>query len=862
MNKNQLLEHINNGALVLTPNRRLAATWQRIYGEMQTSDVWPTPRLQPLTSWLLELYQQLADSGLDLPALLNEHQEAALWLAIIADSPQAESLLNLKATAKSARDAWQLCQLWGVDWHSELFRHHHDAESFAAWAEIFAERCATLNVIDHSQLASLITRHLAQCELPETLILAEFTELNPAYSGMFASLPASVSIIRYANDEPAQSVQRVACANVEVEIASMAAWAQQQHQHGKAHIACVVPELANLRPRLQRQFMQQFAGDQRQFNISSGLAMSQYPVIHSALTALSLRASLSPLAHYHHLLHSPFIGGAESEMIARANADAALYALSETHVSLQQVLRICQREDSDHFCPLFVDALTAFFTEKDHHELSPSMWAGYFSEKLAKLGWPGERELDSPEFQVMERWRQSLHDFASLDDVHGALSYQQALQLLKHIADNSLFQPQTPTAPVQVLGTLEAAGIYFDAIWVMGLDDNTWPSDPKPNPFIPLHLQRELQMPHANADRELLFAEQITQQFLHNTAALYFSYAEYDDDRECRPSRFITPYPVTELALAIAPTTDEVIYNSQQLETFIDEQAPPVKNPSDIRGGSFIFKQQAACPFRAFAEFRLDAYALDEVHTGFNALERGLILHHALEHIWQTLKDQATLLHYSSEQLTAVIAEKTANAIDNIAKHRPHSLRPALINLEKQRVVMILEQWLALEKQRPAFTVVAQEEWLQTEIAGIPVNMRADRIDDCADGSRIVIDYKTGFTAIRDWFGERLSEPQLPLYAISESEIDGLAFAQLRCDAIGFNGISADDCEIPGIRLFSKVKNDERAATWSEQLIEWRKTLNALGEQFKQGDARVAPAHVNTCDYCPLTTFCRIHEQA
>jgi len=55
------------------------------------------------------------------------------------------------------------------------------------------------------------------------------------------------------------------------------------------------------------------------------------------------------------------------------------------------------------------------------------------------------------------------------------------------------------------------------------------------------------------------------------------------------------------------------------------------------RGGSALFKNQAACPFRAFAAHRLDAYPLDEPVAGLDAAERGSILHAALEFIWREL---------------------------------------------------------------------------------------------------------------------------------------------------------------------------------------------------------------------------------
>ncbi len=75
--------------------------------------------------------------------------------------------------------------------------------------------------------------------------------------------------------------------------------------------------------------------------------------------------------------------------------------------------------------------------------------------------------------------------------------------MLAQEAATKPFQAQSPAANVQILGILEAGGLLFDALWISGLDDSNWPAQPKPNPFIPKRLQRELKMPHASAEREL-----------------------------------------------------------------------------------------------------------------------------------------------------------------------------------------------------------------------------------------------------------------------------------------------------------------------------------------------------------------------
>jgi len=49
---------------------------------------------------------------------------------------------------------------------------------------------------------------------------------------------------------------------------------------------------------------------------------------------------------------------------------------------------------------------------------------------------------------------------------------------------------------------------------------------------------------------------------------------------------------------------------------------------------------------------------------------------------------------------------------------------------------------------------------------------------------------------------------------------------------------------------------------WSEVLAEYRRVLETLAEDFRNGHAEVDPRKPAVCAYCPLTMLCRIHEQA
>ena len=47
---------------------------------------------------------------------------------------------------------------------------------------------------------------------------------------------------------------------------------------------------------------------------------------------------------------------------------------------------------------------------------------------------------------------------------------------------------------------------------------------------------------------------------------------------------------------------------------------------------------------------------------------------------------------------------------------------------------------------------------------------------------------------------------------------------------------------------------------WDALLGYWERNLTRLATAYAGGDARVDPKQASTCEYCHLSTLCRIHE--
>jgi RecB family exonuclease len=281
------------------------------------------------------------------------------------------------------------------------------------------------------------------------------------------------------------------------------------------------------------------------------------------------------------------------------------------------------------------------------------------------------------------------------------------------------------------------------------------------------------------------------------------------------------------------------------LESLQDETAPPLVAVGVQSGGARLLKAAAECPFKAFALYRLKASPLEDAEFGVSRAEKGTTVHRALDAIWKELGSQDTLLALSEEETLDLIHGHVAAALDGPSLFR---------NLEQTRLENLIGEFIALERNRPRFTVKCREDKRTVSVGGINLHIRVDREDELPDGRLVLIDYKTGNVKTDGWQGQRLREPQLPLYAMNvPAPLAAVTLATIRTGETGFTGIQEDDALGPAKQM--KIDRDSIA----EQRIHWTGALNQIATEFREGAARVNPLD-HACDFCGLNALCRIHD--
>lgn len=878
----QLLAAAAEGALILTANKRLARHLGRLYDERMQSEgrqAWQRPAIHSAEAWQLQSLLTLDEGWRVLPVAAAQR----LWEEVVeTDSAEFDlGLLHVSASARRAREAHELLVEYRADCSAwPLTEDHH---AFLRWRGRFRAACTAGDWLDPAENADLAVAALAagRLKVQAKLLLVGYDELPPWLQRLSAAAARSGCDVQEvpALTAPGGQLLRVACRDAADEVRQAARWARRLIEAGEERIGVIAPDLAAYQPLLERIFREEIdpesmlacSNEELRFNLTLGAPLAKLGPVAAALEILSASPRLT-LETASFLLRTPYLGGEQKEGERRALLDYNLRTLRSATFSLLALENLALSEKgiwkasrAKVLAGIF-STLAKSVQERDRR--MPGDWAAHFSSLLEQVGWPGERPLDSYDFQVVSAWREKLlTQFCALDAVCRPLSRGEAVALLRRLAGEEVFQPKTSDSGLQVCGVLEAGGLTFDHLWVLGLHEDAWPAPARPNPFLPTPLQSKCGMPHADPGREVAFARRVMERLQAASPLVVFSHPLQQGDCALRPSPLIAGMPLAVVPLAPSHAPHRSLHeNGPKIEILFDMQGPALGAEEIARGGTVILKDQALCPFRAYAHHRLSASALEQPSPGIDPAARGTLVHAVLEKFWGMTKSHSALCALTEEALRERVRVCIDSAIETLLEKKGQPLPAALLDIERERLQRLTEEWLfQVERERVPFTCIECETIHEESFDRLNFRSKIDRIDSLADGSRIIIDYKTGQIDLDDLLGERLLEPQLPVYGIGEGEtqLAAVAFASLRRGECALKGVARDEGVLPKTAAFaeSKLAGKHGIAGWDELLSGWRRRLEALGHDFATGVATVDPVDAQkACRTCDLASLCRIGE--
>lgn len=908
MNKVRLIELSCEGeALILCATSRLAQDLQRQHANLkhdQGLKRWPTLRTLTVDQWLRQLED---DWMLSLPLdalplsrkVLTDTEVAWVFEDIIRRSLPHVALFDVAALAHDAAIAHRLSVIWSMPAFSAP--GSEEQRQFLGWQRAFNALCEANHWLDPASHQSLLVQSLNRFPeyLPRHLLFAGFDRYTPIERTIWQAVEGHglrVSELELGVTPPLPEVRSYP--DINSECLAAAQWAATYLEaHPQARLGWVVPDLNRLRLRIEDTLHQVLAPsamrtihheNPRTYNISLGRPLSTYPLIRAAIDLLRVAFNPSPDIPFERLsdlMVSAFWSHAQTEGDARAMIDARMRegrgdAMSWSH-ALQTVNHWADRLHASvpnalkHLGHLVEPSQTW-----GSHRLLPSQWTPIFESVLKHGGWLAEYELSSHEYQTRQAFADMFEQLADLDEVMGRTEVHQALKRLNQLCAQRVFQPQTTGQPaLQVLGTLEASGLSFDALWIMGMNDSVWPPPAQPSPFLPISWQRQQQTPNASSEVQSAFADSVMTRLLSAAPQVICSWSRMDNDSELRPSPVLKPW-LPGQSCTTPERHDWVAQAARHRPMNLDvprpdDRAPPVAEGEHVPGGSGLLRAQAICPAWAYYRYRLGAKKLNTPREGLDSATRGTLVHDALCHFWRAVPSLAALKACSMDALTRHIQISVDQALDRYSSqpdHLPLSASEQL--LEFDRLCKLLKRWVAVEHGRVLpFRVIETEKSVQVTLEGLDMRLQIDRIDELEDGRWIIMDYKTGRSVdFKNWASTRITEPQLPLYAVMScvdpTQLAGVIFGKvrLRGKEAGFAGLTAEADLLPSVDPFNsnklrKLYPEVHFPDWSSVLHHWQTQLHRVAREVRDGVASVNFENESDLQYCDVLPLLRLTER-
>jgi probable DNA repair protein len=841
------------GAAVVVPTPFLAEVGDEQFAREQLKqgiETWERPAIFGLEAWLVSCWREARYASAEIPSLLSPAQERAVWNGIIEqEHPQ---LFDVSATVALAHAAAKLLAEWHIPSEGELWNDHADALQFQNWHRLLRRKCRENGWMLRSGLARRVAAWIAEGLIqPKLTVFAGFEVTPPALEKLQGALGSLSMRVGFHHNPATKKAAAKNCEDLTGEIEFAARRLRHLFEEKpERSLALFVPELSEQHGLVERTLDSVFfpssaamlsgsksVAVESLFRVEATGRLMDHPLVAAALLLLNLASPRIDHAAAGAILRSPFVTGAAAERDQRALADIKLRKRRELDVSLYEM------EAATRACPVLNALLKK--VENPPHEQNLSQWTSFISSLLKLMGWPGEGSLSVGEEQITDQWDKQLSTLSSLGLVSPPVTFEGALGQLRRLLSVRLERGEL-SSPIQVLDVSQAGGVEFDAAIGIGLSEESWPPPLRISPLVPLKLQRLHHVPGSTP-------ASARQERVRQTESLFESAPEvlvtYNGRLSVMTKGFVGEKSVeAEVWDGRLPRES---FSVETLEQIVDGQAPAFVARGQMRGGTGIIKAQSQCPFRAFAEYRLNARSPEDASFGFDARERGGFVHKALEKVWQRLESQSKLRRTSPEDLRLLVREAIADAVETREEGPLHRLS---VGTERERLEDLILEWLALEHARnEPFTVETVEQIRNYEVPGLSVQLRVDRIDRLNNGNLVLIDYKSGAQTRGKLVGERPPEPQLLVYAASvESQVDGIFFGQLKPREVKAVGFSR--------KKHFKAQTAEEKKDWDTYIEASRGIVEKLAKDFVRGVAEVDPIK-GACGYCASKPFCRVNER-
>lgn len=448
----------------------------------------------------------------------------------------------------------------------------------------------------------------------------------------------------------------------------------------------------------------------------------------------------------------------------------------------------------------------------------------------------------------------------------------------RHLQTVAIPYEGEPLEGVQIMGILETRNVDFENVIILSMNDANFPSDKTgQSSFIPYNLRAAYGIPTPE-QHEAMYAYYFYRliQRARSVTMLYCSRADDKSTGEC--SRYIhqleyeSPYNIDKLSVGVDLSTEEVA----PISVAKGEYERSILNKFTTDGDSALSPtalfRYVECPLKFYLYSVAKLRTQDEISETIDALMFGNILHESMQELYGEFVGMANPMSAIKSKCSREVVESVVDRkISELIYHSKESVAERFsgdtILVRDIILKYILRGILRYDTSQSGFTIRGLEDDIAYKYKisnGRYVNLfgRADRIDERADGSLQIIDYKSGnvphleFNGVEGLFrgeaNDRVSNIfQTLLYSMILHKNHGVE----SMPSLYFASKMLSDDYSPNI---IDKSNGEIIYQYTAVAEEFERELSAvLEELFDYDKPFVQCEDVDMCKYCDYKSICR-----
>ena len=357
---------------------------------------------------------------------------------------------------------------------------------------------------------------------------------------------------------------------------------------------------------------------------------------------------------------------------------------------------------------------------------------------------------DDEEFITVARLVDSmLHELATETIDALGIEKRYELELLLHRLKAQHYYLERKGAVIDLEGWLELPWNDAPFLIATGMNDGFVPDGRLSDVFLPDSLRRQLGLRHDDdrLARDAYLMQGLIESRREENGHVCFLVSKTSSAGDpLKPSRLLFRCSDEELpqrARQLFGDPDERQYNYPPTISFLLEASPPSDisiDKLDLKKMSVTrFKAYLECPFRFYLKHVLGMESLDDEKEEMDALDFGTMVHEVLQKMAQSnemrqCENDVKLGEFLYAEAENWVAERFGLSPSLQIKIQLDAAKQRLRAAARVQADLVREGW----------EIVDSETKIKTELAGMPVSGKIDRIDRHRDTGRIrILDYKT-----------------------------------------------------------------------------------------------------------------------